>query len=229
MTKTHVPSKPTTSEIPEPFEEKLRLAWARYGRLVVILCGVVAAGILGRGGLDYLADQKKLNIQKDYAACTSHDSLKAFAAAHRGDPLAGLAELRVADASYDSGAFADAAASYSSAVADLPAGPFKGRAMLGLAMSQAQSGGSSEGETGLRQVLNDESQLKSIRCEAAYHLAGLAVAAGHTGEVQKLAEQMMQIDPSSPYAERMMALRASVPDTPTAGPLVPSVVLPASP
>ncbi len=229
MTKTHVPSKPTTSEIPDPLEEKLRLAWARYGNLIFILCGLVAAAILAKGGMEYLAAQKEVNIQKDYAACTSPDSLKTFAAAHPGDPLAGLAELRVADAAYGSGSFADAAAGYSSAVADLPAGPFKGRARLGLAMAQAQSGRAPEAETGLREVLNDETELKPIRSEAAYHLAGLAVAAGRTGEVQKLAERMMQIDPSSPFAERMMALRASVPDAPAAGPLVPSVVLPTSP
>jgi predicted negative regulator of RcsB-dependent stress response len=227
MTKTDVASKPNSSEIADPFEEKLRLAWARYGKLFFILCGLVAAGILVKGGLDYLAAQKELNIQKDYAAATTPDSLKAFAAAHRGDPLAGLAELRVADTAYGAGSFADAAANYSFAVADLPAGPFKGRARLGFAMSQAQSGKASEAETGLREVLNNEAELKPIRCEAAYHLAGLAVAAGRPGEVQKLAEQLMQIDPSSPFAERMMTLRASVPDAAPAASLVPSVAIPA--
>jgi hypothetical protein len=226
MTKTDAPSDPSASEIPVSFEDKLKLAWVRYGNLIFIACGLVAAGILARGGLDYLAAQKELNIKKDYSECTSPDSLKAFASAHRGHPLAGLADVRVADASYASGSFADAAANYGLAVADLPAGPFKGRAKLGLAMSQAQSGKASEAEAGLRQVLGDETELKPIRCEAAYHLAGLAVAGGRPGEVQKLAEQLTQIDPSSPFEERMMALRASVPDLPAASPLLPSLTLP---
>ena len=69
------------------------------------------------------------------------------------------------------GHFADAVAGYERAIADLPAGPFQARARLGLAMAQAQSGRTADAEAGLRQILNDTSQLKAIRCEAGYHLA----------------------------------------------------------
>jgi len=69
----------------------------------------------------------------------------------------------------------------------------------------------SDAETGLRQLLNDTNQLKAVRCEAGFHLAGLAAAAGRAAEVQKLAEQLMQIDPTSPFAERTFALRSEMP------------------
>jgi hypothetical protein len=143
-----------------------------------------------------------------------------------GPPLAGLAELTVADDAYPRH-YADAASGYDKAVADLPAGPFQSRAKLGLAMAQALSGKTSDAEAALRQIVDDPNQLKAIRCEAGYHLAGLAVAAGRTAEVQKLAEQLMQIDPTSPFAERTFALRSELPEEAAPSPSAPSIKLPA--
>jgi hypothetical protein len=59
-------------------------------------------------------------------------------------------------------------------------------------------------------LLNDTTLLKQIRCEAGYHLASVAAAAGRNADVQKFAEQVMQIDATSPFAERAFALRSSV-------------------
>jgi predicted negative regulator of RcsB-dependent stress response len=179
--------------------------------MVYLIVGVLAAAVLAKGGLDYYSAQKELTIQQDYAACSAPDMLKAFADSHRGHPLAGLAELRVADMAYESGKFGETSADYSQALADLPAGPLLSRARLGLAMSQAQSGKPTEAESGLRQILGDTNELKPIRCEAAFHLASLQVSQGRTGEVQRLTDQLMQIDPSSPFAERIIELRSSLP------------------
>jgi hypothetical protein len=178
--------------------------------MVYVVCGLIAAAILAKGGIDYLAAQKELTIQKEFAACTTSESYKSFSAAHPGHPLSALVDLRVADEFYAYGKFSDAATSYERAVETLPAGPFQARARLGLAVSQAQAAGRADAGMGLRKLLNDETQLKAIRCEAGYHLAVLAVAAGRVGEVQKLAEQLMQIDPSSPFAERTFQLRAGI-------------------
>jgi hypothetical protein len=51
------------------------------------------------------------------------------------------------------------------------------------------------------------------------------VAAGRTAEVEKLAEQLMQIDPSNPFAERAFALRAEMP-APAPAPAASGVALP---
>jgi hypothetical protein len=75
-------------------------------------------------------------------------------------------------------------------------------------MSQVRDGKSAEAEASLRQILNDESQLKTLRCEAGYDLADIAASTGRLDEVQKLAERLMQIDPTSPFSERAFALRS---------------------
>jgi hypothetical protein len=205
------PSDPNAAAVPASFEDRLKAGWERNGSLVYITLCVLAAAVLAKGGLDYYSAQKELAIEQAYAACSAQDMLKAFADSHKGHPLAGLAELRVADMAYESGKFGEAATDYGQAAGDLPAGPLLSRAKLGLAMSQAESGKPSDAEAGLRLLLDDANELKPIRCEAAYHLASLEVSQGRTGEVQKLTDQLMQIDPSSPFAERMVELRSSVP------------------
>jgi hypothetical protein len=205
------PSDPNAAGAPSSFEDRLKAGWERNGGLVYIVLCVLAAAVLAKGGLDYYSAQKELAIQQEYAACSASDMLKAFADSHRGHPLASLAELRVADLAYASGKFGEAATDYGQAVADIPAGPLLSRAKMGLAMSQAESGRPSDAEAGLRQLLGDSNELKPIRCEAAYHLASLEVAQGRGGEVEKLTEQLMQIDPSSPFAERMVEMRSSAP------------------
>jgi len=215
--------------LPVPLDESLRQAWARHGNLVYVVCGIIVAAILAKGGWDYLLAQKELETKHEYAECSSPESYRVFAANHPGHPLAGLAELKVADDAYGAGHYADSAAGYEKAAADLPAGPFQGRAKLGAAMAQAQSGKSSDAEAALSRLMNDSGQLKAIRCEAGFHLAALAVAAGRTAEVEKLAEQLREIDPTSPFAERAFALVADVPGAPAApaASAVPSIVLPA--
>jgi hypothetical protein len=221
------PSDPkAAAEIPVSFEENLKQAWARYGNAIYVMCGLVAAGILAKGGWDYLVAQKELGIRKDFAACTSTETFRAFASYHPGHPLAGMADLRVADDAYATGHYADSAAGYEKAVAELPASPFQARARIGLAMAQAQSGRVTDAETGLRQLLNDSNQLKAVRCEAGFHLAGLAVGAGRAAEVQKLAEQLMQIDPTSPFAERTFALRSEMPEPAAAAPSAGAITVP---
>jgi hypothetical protein len=204
------PSKPKDAEIVPSTEQRLKQAWERYGGLVYFTCGVVALGILAKGGWEYLNVQKELGIQKEYSECTTPDSYLSFAAKHPGHPLAGVAEETVADNSFSSGKYLDALKAYSSAVTDLPDGPVRAHAKLGQAMALDLTGRSGEAEADFRQIMDDTAQLKTIRCEAGYHLAGIAVAAGRGADVQKIAEQLMKIDSSSAFAERTFMLRPPV-------------------
>ena len=225
MTTPHTPTDSKTAAIAPNHEETLKQAWERYGNTIYVICGAVALGILAKGGWDYLNKQKELGIQNEYAQCVTIESYRSFASNHPGHPLAGAAEVVVADISYAAGKFGDAVTAYSEAASDLPAGPVQARAKLGLAMSLALTGKVTEAETNLRQILNDTTLLNSVRCEAGYHLAALAAANGRPGDVQKLAEQVLQIDPESPFAERTFALRSSLPAAPAAG----GVAIPAKP
>lgn len=205
-TQTETPGAP----VHVPFDETLRQAWARYGNLVYIAVAVVIVGIIGKGTWEYLAAQKEASIERDFAACSSPDSYKAFAAAHEGHPLAGMAELKTADDSYSAGRFDEARSAYLRAAADVQEGPFKSHALMGAAVSAAAAGKTADAETALKQLFNDTNQLKSVRCEAGFHLATLAAQAGRASEVQSIAEQLLSINPSSPYAERAFTLRSEM-------------------
>ncbi len=65
----------------------------------------------------------------------------------------------------------------------------------------------------LKQLSGDAGQLKAIRTEAAYHLVSLAADAGKADEVKNYLEQLMQIDPASPWTQRAAALRLGLPAT----------------
>lgn len=216
MTTPATPSDAKKTEMPTLREEHLTQFWARYGNTIYIVCGVIAVGILAKGGWEYLNAQKELGIQREYAQCVTTDSLRGFAANHPGHPLTGAAEVTIADNNYNAGKYAEALGAYTSAIADLPSGPIQGRARIGQAMAQALTGKAADAEASLRRLMNDTTLLKTFRCEAGYHLAVLALDAGRGAEVQGLAEQLLRIDPTSPFSERAFSLRPAAPGPVTA-------------
>ncbi|HUR60156.1 MAG TPA: tetratricopeptide repeat protein, partial [Opitutaceae bacterium] len=113
------------------FEDKLNLFWGKYRGVVIGAIVVVFVAILGKAGWDYLARQREADVGKAYAAATTNDQLKAFAAAHSGHTLANLALLQVADNAYVAGKGADALAGYEKVIGALKDGPLVARAQLG--------------------------------------------------------------------------------------------------
>jgi hypothetical protein len=204
------------------FEDKLHVFWEKNGKAVLALCVVVLLGILGKGVWDYLQDQKELDVQKAYGVAATSEQLKSFAAANAGHALAGVAQLRIADEAYAAGKAADALAGYEKAASILKTGPLAARAQLGRALAKVQAGKATEAVTELKQLAGDTTQAKGVRAEAAYHLTGLAAEAGNGADVQKYADQLMQIDASGPWTQRAMMLRATVP-----APAAPALVAPA--
>ena len=211
------------------FEDRLRIFWQKNGKTVVAFAVVILLAILARGGWDYLAAQKEVALEREYAAAGTSDQLKTFAAAHAGHELAGIARLRLADEAYAAGKSADAISGYDAAVTVIKTGPLASRARLGRAMATVQAGKTAEGEAALKQLAADATEAKGIRVEAAYQLASLAGVAGKSDDVKKYFDQIMQLDPSSPWLQRAMMLRASLPPTETAPTgTVPAVKLPGS-
>ncbi|MSU70091.1 MAG: hypothetical protein EXS39_04815 [Opitutaceae bacterium] len=195
------------------FGDKLHLVWKNHGSLITTGCVIILLAILTKGGWEFYAAQREAGIESGYAAAGTPDKLKAFAGANAGHALAGLAHLRLADDAYTAGKFADALTGYAQAAAMLKSGPFAARAQLGGAMSKLGSGRTAEGEAALKQFSADTTQLKGIRVEATYQLASLAADAGRPAEVVKFSDQLMQIDPASPWTQRALMLRASQPVT----------------
>jgi hypothetical protein len=119
----------------------------------------------------------------------------------------------MADEAYKAGKSADALAGYDQAIAALKQGPLAARAQLGRAMAKVQAGKTAEAITDLKQLADDKNQLKAIRSEAAYDLTSLAVEAGNATDAQKYVDQLMQIEPMSPWTQRGMGIRATLPAT----------------
>jgi len=196
------------------FEDKMQLFWKNNRIAVLGLCGLVLVGIVAKGGWDYLAAQKNIEVGSAYAAATTPEQLKAFVAAHGSHVLGGIAQLRMADDAYGEGKAADAVAGYDKALAVLKDGPLLARAKLGRALAKSQAGKVAEATAELKQLADDTKQLKAIRSEAAFHLTGLAVEAGNAVEAQKCVDQLTQLDPMGPWAQRAVSLRATLPASP---------------
>jgi hypothetical protein len=200
------------------FEDKLHIFWKNNGTVVLALCGLVFVGIIAKGGWDYMQKQKELEIEGAYAKATTSDQLKAFASANADHSLAGVAQLRLADEAYTAGKSADALAGYDKVVAALKSGPLAARAQLGRALAKVQAGKVADATTDLKQLAADAGQFKGVRAEAAYHLTSLAAEAVNSADVQKYSDQLMQLDPSGPWTQRALMLRASVPAAPATAP-----------
>lgn len=188
-------------------ETTLHRLWRQYGQTLTIACAAVLLAILAKGGWDYFAAQKEASVREAYAAATTSDKLKAFADAHSGHLLAGVARLRLADEAYVAGKGAEAVAAYEAALPALQDTVLAARARLGLAMAKVQAGRTAEGESALREILGQADGAKATRAEAGYHLATLAHAAGRSDDVLKYCDQVIEIDAGSAWAQRAQMLR----------------------
>lgn len=196
------------------FEDKMERLWTNYRTPLLAGCALVLLAFVGKGAWDYFARQKELEIGRAYAAATTPEQLKSFAAAHPQHSLAGIAQIRIADDAYAAGKSADALAAYDRALAVIKDGPLAARVRLGRAMAKIQSGKGSEGAADLKQLADDANQPLAVRSEATYQLASIAAEGADAVEVQKLSEQLMKIDPSSQWTQRALALRATLPMPP---------------
>jgi predicted negative regulator of RcsB-dependent stress response len=207
-------AKTAGADAPAPapeLEHHLRNFWEKYNGVLVWACTAVLLVIVAREGWDYYQARREAGIQAEFAAAATPARQRDFLAAHPDHPLAGVAELQLADAAYAAGRSDEAASSYSQAAATLKEGPFADRARLGLAMAEIQAGRTTEGEAGLRRLVDDTHAVRAVRTEAAYHLASIAAAAGRTAELQRISSELLQSDPNSRWTERVFALQAGKP------------------
>ena len=240
MTKPDTPSAPSSAgtgrnvvavdehTIALTLEDRLRIYWQRNGKSVIALVGLIVIAILAKGAWDYRAAQREQEIEREYAAASTPEQLKAFAGAHVGHMLTGITRLRLADADYAAGKSTEAVYGYEDAIATIKSGPLVSRARLGLAMAKVQSGKTADGEAALKQLATDANEPKGTRVEAAYQLASLANVAGRADDVKKYSDLVMQIDPTSPWLQRALMLRASLAPAPTPAGAVPEVKFPAT-
>ncbi len=209
------PAPDVTAAAPD-LELTLREFWHKNGKTILLGCGLVLAVIAGKTGYDFIVEKREQGIAADYAAATTPEKLKSFINVQSGHPLAGVAQLRLADEAYSAGKYAEAGSLYQQAAATLKTGPMAARAQLGEGIAKLQLGQTTEGETKLKAVVADANLAKPVRAEAAYHLATLAMDAGRNDDALKQLDQINAIDPTGIWARQAMGLRGrlSIPVTP---------------
>jgi hypothetical protein len=201
------------TDVQPPFEEQLRAIWEKKENRTAVFagCAIVVVIILGWYGYKEIAAERETQIEAAYSAAVTPQRLRIFARDNPGHPLAGAADLKLADDAYSAGNYAEAIDSYTGAAATLSGTPLAARALLGKAVCLIRSGKNADGAALLRQLAEDPAQLKAIRSEAAYHLSSQAFDAGNADDVNKFTDLIMQIDPSSAWSERSLLLRARLP------------------
>jgi len=190
------------------FEERVQQFWQKNSRVIVWSCVAVLLVVVGRTGMDLWEDRQARLLGQEYAtAAASEDTLAAFAAAHRGKSLAGVAHLSLADQAYARGDYAAAVERYTAAQTALTDRTFAGRIALGLAISRLKAGETAVGRDALRSLADDLGQKRDVRAEAAYHLASQAAEAGENESLTALVDQLGRIAPGSSWAQRAMMLQ----------------------
>ena len=194
------------------FEVIVHAFWAKNRNFIFGICAAALAAIVVREGWQYFAAQHEAEVQAEYARIAEQPTrLAAFAAAHAGHALAGVAYLKLADDKFSAGDFTGAAPAYTKAASQLKNEALVGRAQLGAAISQFSGADKTAGEAALKKLSADATLLKSVRAEATYHLASIAAAAGQAVEVKQLAEQISQIEAAGAWAQRATMLLSTLP------------------
>ncbi|MEI7566768.1 MAG: tetratricopeptide repeat protein [Opitutaceae bacterium] len=194
------------------FEVIVHAFWEKNRNFIFGLCAAALVAIVVREGWQYFAAQHEAEVQADYARIAEQPTrLTAFAEAHAGHALAGVAYLKLADDKFSAGDFTGAAPAYAQAASQLKNAALVGRAQLGAAISQFSGADKTAGEAALKKLSADATLLKSVRAEATYHLASVAAAAGKAVEVKQLAEQISQIDATGAWAQRATMLLSTLP------------------
>lgn len=200
-----------TTPVYEPaFEAAVHAFWAKNRQGILVVCVVALLAIVGREGWQSYAASREQEVQADYGKIADQTAkLAAFAEAHLGHALAGVAWLRLADEKFNAGDYKTAVIQYQKSAGSLQNEVLLGRAKLGAAMSQLNGGDQATGEAALKAISADATLAKGARAEAAYHLTSLAAAGGNTDEVKKMADEVSKIDATSSWAQRATLLLTS--------------------
>ncbi len=172
------------------FEERMWLYWKRNKNFIILMIVCVFAVVIGTQGWKFYKASAFNSLAESYETAQSPEELSAFAKAHAGTVLAGVASLQNADASYKAKDYAKAGEFYSVAEKNLKGDLLLGRAKMGSAMCLIQSGKVDEGKAALKAVAADISLNAPYRAEATYSLGLLAKMSGDKAGAKTLFESV---------------------------------------
>lgn len=184
-------------------EDRIHLYWMENRGFMIGCIALLALVIIGFNGLRIYNDYADASIQAAFAEAKAADDLAGFAKAYPDKPLGGFAALSVADAAYESGDFATATDYYTIAADALNNDLLAGRARLGIAFANFQSGAETQGIALLESLAADTGLPQAIRLEAAYHLAIEADVKKDEAAFQTYAAQITDSGVAGPWFQRM--------------------------
>jgi hypothetical protein len=199
------------------FEDQLFLFWKNNRNVVIALIALVIAGVVGWQIWLSMRAQAQADVGAAFTNATTVETRRAFARAHPGDPLAGIALLEVADDSYKNGRFEDAVRDYGAAAAVLQEPIFLGRARLGEGVSALQAGLTTRGEQALQKLAADSTVLMPYRTQAWYELASAAAGSGDVAKAREYIDKLLALEPNGYWASLASLLRSRLSVDETAG------------
>lgn len=201
------PKDQSVAAIEPGFEIAAHAFWEKNRSLILLVCAAALLAVIGREGWQYYAAEHEQGVRDEFAKVADRpDQLAVFAGANPGHALAGVAYLRIADGKYAAADYRASSENYSKAAGNLKNPALLGRAKIGAAMSQINSGDKAAGEAALKAISAEVALPKSVRAESIYHLATIAYDAGNAAEVGKLVTEIGKIDAAGVWSQRATVL-----------------------
>lgn len=187
-------------------EDKLWLFWQRNQTVIIRGTTAVVAGIIGFLAFHFWQQARQVSLGESYIACQDDTARRAFAATNKGEVLAGVALLEVADNLRKTNKLNEAAQAYDEAVlnmkdAEAPALKALGvRAKLYAALTKLDLG-QPGAEAGLVGVAEDAFAPETLRGYAMIVLANNALTKGDNASAAKWINLMdKRLRPSNVWA-----------------------------
>jgi len=151
-------------------EELFNNFWKKNGASIFSTAALCLAIILGVQTYHYMKDSAQEKKEVAYAACATLEDYAAFSDEYEGDSLAGAADVKLANASYEAGDYAKSVEQYKAALSALEGHVLYERADLGYAMASLMAK-EEEAVSLLQNVANNTGFLDATRADAGYNLA----------------------------------------------------------
>ncbi len=186
-------------------EDRLWLFWKRNWVSIIATVLLILVATLGVNAYRAWQQSSIADMQDAYLAATSPEGLAAFAKEYKGEPLAALATLQLADLAYNENRFDDAAALYDEAAKKLPVAQVAQRAQLGKAIALIRAG-KDDTAAALTALAQDAKISQGYRAQAAYQLALLALEKKDYAATYGWLDQIMSMPYAGAWAQRAQTL-----------------------
>jgi len=191
-----------------PPEERIKLWWEKNRGMLVFGAALILLVAIAYQGLRLYRQSYEAKVQDAWTAIESMEDRKSFAEAHEGHPLAGLAYLQLAEDAYLNADYPTAENYFRKAEEALAEPVFKGKARIGFAVSAAREGDRETAIQALESLATDPEGLHSIRSEAAYHRAILALEEEDSDVLDQYFDLLTTLRYSQGWISRLQEIRS---------------------